>query len=748
MGLAAEMDDLAALNSVKNKWGYWRDTMKVKTALIILAATGILLWGEADIASAGESFFLLNDGKPAVVVTADKPTPVALYAVSELVSHVKEATGVVLPVVTESALPAGSGGKLFIGMTKAARQQGLVAEKLDPEAFVIRSVGQDLYIVGEEGGGDPLSSRNSKCGTLFGVYELLERCLKVRWLWPGPLGTYTPPQSDSVALAAINETIVPRLAYREIAWGRVYAAAIRKNFKPSEIQKKLSFSPDNLIRYGEDLQVYLRRHRMGGMDRKPSTGHHFGGWWKKYGKEHPEWFMMHDDGTRGPSKKAKSSTSQVPMCVSNPDLHRFIVEKWDGESTLRLGEVDWPDACRCPTCLAWDGAPPDPLPDFLVSQSDLGRPDSARIQRQRGQVHKGFYDPICTSDRYARFWRTIQRLAAERNPDALVTTYIYYGYFPAPTRKIELGKHVFGEFVPWGNPQHTDFFPMRREALDWIKKQWVGWHQTGMRLSYRPNYMHDGWVMPLVDVRQSSELFQFAVEHGMEGSRFDSLTGQWAAHGPKLYVHMRLHAKPELAVDDILDEYYGAFGSAATEAREYFEYWEHYCVENLQLFNDLYIDAGHRWARFLLLADKAFPSACFEPAEAILARAKRSARKERRPEYAARVKFLRDGLTHARLAGRLAAEFGGERDIPAESKRFERAVKALRELVAFRRAHEVPYISDTLYGASDREYRFWNLRPLFNHIEENAAAGGTAPAAAGADTKGARNKDNAGSAPP
>ncbi len=73
------------------------------------------------------------------------------------------------------------------------------------------------------------------------------------------------------------------------------------------------------------------------------------------------------------------------------------------------------------------------------------------------------------------------------------------GYFPAPTADIRLGKQVFGEFVPWGNPQHTDFFPMRGEALEWLKKQWTGWQRTGMRLSYRPNYLHDGWVMPLVD---------------------------------------------------------------------------------------------------------------------------------------------------------------------------------------------------------------------------------------------------------
>jgi len=318
-------------------------------------------------------------------------------------------------------------------------------------------------------------------------------------------------------------------------------------------------------------------------------------------------------------------------------------------------------------------------------------------------------------------------MAVERNPDAFLTTYIYYGYFPAPVADIKLGKHVYGEFVPWGNPQHTDFFPMREEALEWLKEQWLGWQRTGMRMSYRPNYLHDGWVMPLVNVRQAAEFFQFAVEHGMEGSRFDSLTGQWAAHGPKLYVHMRLHAKPELAVDDILDEYYEAFGPAASTVREYFEYWEEYCTDNVQRINDLYIDVGHRWSRFQLRAHEAFPPSSFEPAEAILERARRAAADHPRAEYAARVAFVAAGLEHARLAGRLAACFDAERTIAEDSERFEQAVEALGKLIAFRRAHEAPYISDFFYGAAWREGRYWNLSPLFARLEtDEAPAAGTA----------------------
>ena len=164
-------------------------------------------------------------------------------------------------------------------------------------------------------------------------------------------------------------------------------------------------------------------------------------------------------------------------------------------------------------------------------------------------------------------------------------------------------------------------------------------------------------------------------------------------------------------------------------------------MEKMQRINGLYTDVGHRWARFLLMAHEAFPPPCFGPAEAILARAERAARGDPRTEYAARVKFLQDGLAHARLAGRLAAPFAGERDIPAESERFGQAAEALRELMAFRRAHETPYISDYFYGASWRESRFWNLRPLFARLEADSAKKGLP---AGISKDGETGKEGAG----
>ncbi|MGI5817269.1 MAG: DUF4838 domain-containing protein [Armatimonadota bacterium] len=636
---------------------------------------------------------VVQDGEPAaVVVTADNPTPVAQYAAGELIEHVREATGAALPMAVESAIPDGYAGRIFVGATDAARAQGIDPAELALEETVLRVVGGDLFIVGsEDDEADPLSQSNEHSGTLFGVYEILQRYLGVVWAWPGELGRFVP-RTDTVVIAdELDETIAPALAFRGIRWGYTSRIVVHgEDYDPNH--ERIAFSREGIERYGRDLQAYLRRHRMGRSQAKPPVGHYFSGWWETLGEEHPHWFMLNEQGERGPLPG--EGTRHVAMCVSEPELHRHIIDQWDGRSPIRLGEVDARDRCRCERCRSWDAPQPEVIPPVLAHDE------------------RSFYHPIWVSDRYARFWKTIHEMAVERNPDAQVTTFLYQNYFPAPAEVTDLGPNIYGEFVPWGDDQ-VDFFPMTEGALEWLKEQWIGWSETGITMSYRPNYMHDGYTMPHLDTRQAAEFFKFAFEHGMIGTDFDSLTGQWATQGPKLYVHMRLNADPRLELDRILDEYYSVFGPAAEHVRDYFGYWEDYAVEHHQHIIDLFREVGNRWQRFPLKAHEAYPPECFPPAEALLEAAHQAAA-DADPEYLARVEFLQAGLEHAKLCGQLAALFDGSYNIPRDSERFGQARELLRELVSFRRAHEHMYISDYAYGAAWREVRRWNINSLFD----------------------------------
>ncbi|MFH1738979.1 MAG: DUF4838 domain-containing protein [bacterium] len=632
---------------------------------------------------------LVRDGKArAVVVRADEPSETARYAVEELVWHVEKATGVKLEVMPESEAPAEMHTRVYVGETETARHNGIDPERLQREAYTMRSVGNDLFIVGKDSDEDPLEQNNPNVGTLFGVYEFIERFLGVRWLWPGELGTYIP-KTDTVEFWSVNETKAPALTFRSLVWSRIRSVALGRQ-PLSEEDARLGFSQEGAQRYGEALQVLLRRHRMGGMDAKPPTGHAFSGWWKRYGEEHPEWFALRRDGTRGHPDK---DFPNVPMCVSNEELQDFIVEQWDGESVLLLGPVDRPGRCTCAKCRAWDGPQPDPPPWF-----------AERVYATDPRAQELFAG--ATSDRYARFWNIIQQKATKRNPHVLVSaSFIYENEFPAPVTDIDLNKNICGEFVQWQDP-YLRWFPMPDEAFEWIKDQWLGWRETGIRMGYRPNYLHDGYVMPHFDTRQSGGFFKFAYKHGMEGANFDSLTGQWAAQGLRLYMHLRLMSKPELEVEDIRDEYFSAFGPAAEIMERYFDYWENYALDNRMRFVELYRDVGWRYSSYVRRAHVAFPSECFEPAEELLKQALAETRKHPLPEFAERVRFIQIGLEHARLARNLTAIYDGKEEVP--EGRIEEAKEALHKLVKFRKDHERTYFSDLLHITS-----FWE-RPRMN----------------------------------
>lgn len=101
---------------------------------------------------------LVRDGEArAVVVTADTPTPTARYAAEELVGHIEKATGVALDIVTESDGLNNVHTRVYIGDTEAGRHLGLDPDHLPRETFVLRSVGNDLFIAGREDDGDPFA---------------------------------------------------------------------------------------------------------------------------------------------------------------------------------------------------------------------------------------------------------------------------------------------------------------------------------------------------------------------------------------------------------------------------------------------------------------------------------------------------------------------------------------------------------------------------------------------------------------
>ncbi len=648
---------------------------RLTTALVLVLAAFLPPVARAQVT-------VVVDGEPwAVVVTAEVPTKTAAYAVKELVEHVRLATGVTLDVVPESKTPADVNTRIYVGETASALRQGIDVERLPRETFVMRSVGNDLYILGREGDADPLDLGNPDVGTLFGVYEFLEEFVGVRWLWPGELGTYVP-RTKTIMIPAVRRMEQPALLFR-------YMRIPPHDVEEGSAVARLGFSPHVARDYDTALRVLYRRHRLGGRDAHP-RGDHKSISWNKYGEKHPEWFVLTRDGRRGNPKPGRPHP-YVSLCVTNEELQDYIVEQWDGKRGLVVRAVDRPGRCTCDPCRAWDGPQPEPPPWF------------ARLMYEDDHDPQVFYGQ--TSDRYVRFWQVIREKAARRNPNVRIFVMsLYENEFTAPVNNVYLGPNYYGEFVQWRDP-HLRYFPMPTAAFEWMKEQWLGWKKTGMRMGYRPNYLLDGYVLPHFETDQSGAFFKFAYENGMEGTDFDMNTGQWAVQGLRLYMHLRLNSDPELEIDAIRDEYFSAFGPAAESVRRYCDYWEGYAVENtLNFIQDLEV---RRYAKYPLQAHDAFPPEVFDPAVPILKQALHEAGTSPRPEFAGRVRFLQVGLEHALLTIAFTAIHDGNAEVPEQ--RVDEAREALRELVQFRKDHQHLFFSDLAHVTGYMENRHLDL---------------------------------------
>jgi hypothetical protein len=675
---------------------------------------------------------LVRDGKVrAVVVMAVKPSPVAAYAVEELVNHVQKATGLRLPVAVETAVPGGFKSHIYVGVSDAARKQGIDPDKLEVEEYVLRTVGNDLYVLGKElrpeqyhgtrpGYSEPWNPLSMECvhsGTLLGVYDILENSLEVRWLWPGDLGTYVP-RRRSVVLPGTSKTVKPRLLYRNLGgWdlpqifltGSYFGRRIARNYRvgglSQDVVSKLVFPTEEAgYTYGKAVEVYNRRHRRVTQIENPRCvlgSHVIAGitdWWAVYGKEHPEWFAMQADGKRG--LKVLRAGAWTPLCVSNRELQHWIVEQaWDGGDVLTLGETDaaGESMCHCPHCQAWDGP------------QQAGFPEDLRFLK---------YTPRAMGDRYAHYWKDVFDLAVKRNPQVKVGVYLYHNTLPAPLSGVKLNKQIFGEFVIYGS--RDGWYPMSQEEDRWYRDQWSGWHNTGMSLVYGPNYLLNMYATPNVTTWQTGRFFKFAYEHGMVGVNFRSYTFSWAAHGPMAYMHHRLLWDPELEIEKIRQEYFTVFGPAASDVERYFDYWETYARDRPPV-RDLNTDPKGALERLKRIRGHylAYPPQVYGPAEAILAKALGAARKDPLPEFAQRVEFLQAGLKHALLATRLQ-EFldfespGAERgSAPKDPAKLKRARQAMRELIRFRKDPTNLFVSDYISNAMVEKNQIVNIEVLF-----------------------------------
>ncbi len=620
---------------------------------------------------------LVEDGTAcAEIILVEGSLPAEDFAAMELIEHVRLVSGAQLKILHK---PSGV-MKTVIRLGRAAKTD--LAGCKNNWAKIVVADGT-IDIAGVDGTGPVPRSDRTACGTLFGVYEFLERELGVRWIWPGELGTFYRPL----------KSVSARVGAREI---RPFAFTRWRHY--GDRNRPGWANVANADRYYENERLWLRRHKFVSAD-SLSLGHAFTEAWQTQGKGPPGYFHLLPDDTRRPDPfEGGGRPDLVTLCTSNPKTVDMVVDAWKaagGREPINANENDSRGKCCCPNCLRANGCD-DPVGTLKRAKAAFDSKDPGWAKELGSQ-----------SLRYARFYRSVLDAGRKVDPDCRVIAAVYANYSdPPPPGSVKLDPAIILRFCP------PLMYPWTPEKVAYYKRVWSGWSDTGASIMSDPIFTLDGHNFPLLYYRPCVDCLDFERKHGVMSVDMDSLLGIYGANGLTHYAIAQKISHPEATVKELEDDYYAAFGSSEPVMRRVFERFREASERGFEVTEaDKNQIEGGCFADFLLRSHRVFPQEMMRTALEELSAAIRA---ERDPLVVRRLDFVRIGLTDAAMVQKTQREFTkytgfkketvsgrhfespGVSSIASEADSKAAFVKACRSLVRFRKDHEaLGYVNPT-----------------------------------------------------
>ncbi|MGI6353927.1 MAG: DUF4838 domain-containing protein [Lentisphaerae bacterium] len=523
------------------------------------------------------------------------------YPAEFLQRHIMASTGKSLSVVKEStATPEKR--KIFLGATRAA---GKFSFALNPEGFILQPDGRDLIICGEVFDGVDR-------GTLFGVYEFLERQFGIRWLYPGDrlwagLGDGTIiPKHDEITFPYTPVQDAPRLWQRE--------GGISYEYQPIAVQKR--WHP--MLRFGTSMP-----HR--------NANHTQIYWVDLYADKHPEYFAKGSDGQPRINYRHKTRTY---ICLSSDAVLQQMLDNLEAFDQGTATGKEWgpclPNRDYVFFCCN----------DGMIPESTCHCPDcAAALEMDRNYAARG-------TELFFRFVTKYANAINEKWPGRRLVTLAYSHYLAPPVHSqipANLDLAYVGPQVQYANDPAV--FDLHRQYLSrW--SELVGHDRK--RLTLWMNI-----VTPTLGVSNAPffyphtlKRFLLASENEIGGAFINGLSPylrRLGAEGrfggvqtfPMVWIQARLLWNPDADVDALLTEYCQyAYGKGAAVMEEFFqligERWENMYKTNTSLSELDYIHQVR------------YPLPVVAKMKSLLAQALADAKDE--PEAARRIAYMTDTI--------------------------------------------------------------------------------------------------------
>ncbi len=501
-------------------------------AALLLAAPEAIA-GQTLAPADGPSHALVDEGRPvATIVLPKTPDELERHAASEFQRYVKAITGVTLSMVNEPRAPNGYG--VWLGRTTASESARftLTQEALGRDGYAAEVGQKGLILVGR-----------CPIGTLFGVYDVIEREFGVRWCEPHETLGEVVPIAKTLSLGSFRRSFKPSFDYRWVDSGD-WALRQRMNVRV-DID-------------GERIGVNWKWHFHTFCTLIPPD---------KYFDSHPEWFPL-IKGKRKKSTRKHSHSTQ--LCTSNPEvvarLAEGMIEVLDADPTIEiitLSPNDGDGFCECADCRALD----EPGRGWFARYSKRLAILNQQIAKRVGKRHPKVKIKVGAYAMYARLPK-IENYKPEPN----LIIHLCHLYFchnhPIASHRCKMND----TYLP------TDRFLPNQEFVNILKQ----WRAVTDNLFIYEYYALGGWskaklLWPMVHTMRHD--IPWYRDMGAKG--FYTQTGPWKRAPLNAYIAAKLAWNADLDVDWLIEDFCKAFFEDAAEPmRQYLLEIEQAMVRN------------------------------------------------------------------------------------------------------------------------------------------------------------------------
>ena len=522
----------------------------------------------AALAGCAPEGVVLDRGGMEVVVAPDAPKTV-LFAAGEMTNFLSRVVGADVPLATS---PTPGRASIILGCNRWSAEAGLEPSKLPRDGFCVKAGNGRVLIAGVDdpdldlaaavaGGriaGPSPNVRSGERGTLFGVYDFLERYAGCRFYFPGELGEVVPAR-QRIVVPAGGYSRAPAFKVRDVylqgdgTWPNERGVVDRNRVKCLDwLRLRLQTESVPCCHGLNNLQLSDR-----------------------FGKSHPEWFHLARDPHSG---KLFRDTGlgrgeygrKNHMCFTNDRL-------WDQVFADVNAYFGGEDPAARGIRREWNSSRSGWGPNFSGRFVD--------IMAQDGMLEclcdkcQAAYDKSKGLTGYASelIWgRTAQlaRRLADAGCPAIVTQMSYTPYAQMPSCDLPSNVWVMvARQGPWSVGRHGAIERDKADVRAWAEKLghkvWMWTYPSkhkGSELNLKgpPDWAPRAWA------RYYREMAPWSMGSFAESESENSLV-----HYMNYYVFSKLAWDLDVDIDALLDEHFKLmFGAGARPMQEAFETFE------------------------------------------------------------------------------------------------------------------------------------------------------------------------------